>query len=48
MYSVHDQEASSVYFALNLKKDDTVKINSGTVRMYTENLPVKFMGFLIE
>ena len=39
-------QASTVYFALNLKQNDKLKINSSTSKMY-HGFPATFTGFLL-
>ena len=41
-------QASSAYFALDLKKNDKVKMGSGDAEINLLWLPAKFMGFLLQ
>ena len=43
-----EYEGSLVYFALDLKRNDKVNINSGSFDLSTGSFPAKFMGFLLE
>ena len=40
--------SSAVYFALKLKQNDTVKINSGNSNIHLYLFPATFMGFLLQ
>ena len=43
-----EYEGSLVHFALDLKRNDKVKINSGSFDISAGYYPAKFMGFLLE